>query len=164
MIIRTLSLLAVFVSSTAHASFFVDAPPTTIAREMAECFAEKDCAAQADRLIPLFAKSNGMTVAHLQETLNNCESPDSNMGFCVAYVVFAVKDELTEIVRVRLRKNPRDKAALPLRDMAVWGQRLENQCFREVSKEMPDAGGMYLREQVVACEMDRAIETVMRLR
>jgi len=136
----------------------------SIELKMAGCFADNECAAQAGRLIPLFAKSKEMPVTDVREVLGNCLSPDSNMGFCVMYEVFAVKDELAEIVQARLRKNPRDKAVLPLRDLEKWSRRLEKECFRKVEKETPDAKGFYLSELIVSCESHRAIATVKKLR
>jgi hypothetical protein len=164
MIIRILSILVLFASTTVHASQFVDGPAQSIELDMADCFADKDCAAQADRLIPLFAKNRGMQVSEVRETLENCLSGVTNMGFCAQYEVFAVTDELAEIVRVRLQKHPNDKAARPLRDMKAWSRRLENACFRKVDKEMPDASGIYYGEQVVICELYRVIEVVKELR
>jgi hypothetical protein len=158
------TLVCLFVSATAEASYFVDTPPESIELRMAGCFADTECAAQAERLIPLFAKSEGRPVDDVRDVLANCVSPDSNMGFCVMYEVFAVTDELEKIVQARLQKNPRDKAALPVRDMKRWRRRLEKECFRKVEKDTPGAGGLYLSEQVIACESERAMALVIQLR
>src|SRR5476649_2914442 len=158
------TLVFLFASDTAQASYFVDTPPESIELRMAGCFADRECAAQAERLIPLFANRKGIPVTYVREVLGNCLSPDSHMGFCVTYEVFAVKDELEKIVQARLQKNSRDKAALPMRDMEQWSRRLAKECSREVEKEAPGAGRLYSNELIVSCESDRAIAFVKKLR
>ena len=164
MLIRIFTPLLLFASTSAQASYFVDTPQVSIDVRMEGCFADRKCAAQAARLVPLFARSTGIPQEDVRRALENCLTPDSNMGFCVSYEVFAVKDDLNNIVQTRLRKNPLDKAALKLRDMQNWSRKLEKECLRNVKKDKPDAGGLYLRELIVGCESDRVIATVKKLR
>jgi hypothetical protein len=164
MLVRLFTSLLFFTSATAQASYFVDTPPISIDLRMEGCFADRKCAAQAARLIPRFARSRGMPQADVRKALGNCLSPELNMAFCVSFEVFAVKDELHEIVQARLRKNPADKAALPLRDMQNWSRTVRKECFRNVKKEEPDARGRYLSEVLVGCESSIVIASVKKLR
>jgi hypothetical protein len=161
---KLLALVLLLVSTTAEASYFVDAPPISIDEYMEGCFADKACAAQAERLIPLFATSKGMTETEVRETLHSCISPDRNMGFCVMYEIFALEDELKDIVRTRLQKKPQDKLALPVRDIEPWSERVRGKCMRQIEKEEPEAQGLYFSELTLACRSNKVRTTLKKLR
>lgn len=162
--IKLLALVLLLVSTTAEASYFVDAPSISIDEYMEGCFTEKACAAQADRLIPVFATSKGMTEAEVRETLHSCISPDRNMGFCAMYEIFALEDELKDMFRTRLQKNPKDKLALPVRDIEPWFERVRAKCMRQIERAEPEAAGLYFSELTLACQSHKVKTTLKKLR
>lgn len=135
---------------------------TSIDQRWRACFADRECSARAKTLVPLYAKENGTTESDVIHVLNNCETPDRNMGSCMSYGLFELRYELREKI-ANLSQNCDDSCGKSISsEHAKWLENAARTCRKQVEGDMEGRGwGLEAQERMLACEF-RATESRLR--